>query len=101
MYHGFRSLNHNIYKENLDIAAKLDLTLNLIYQDRNGILDIAKIFKENGSESNYFTSGSPIMIKNFKNKLIKKGIHKESVLTDDWEKSGIYLKEENTVTWKN
>lgn len=59
MYHGFRSLDHNIYKENLDIVAKLDLTLNLIYQDRNGILDIAKMFEENGSESNYFISGPP------------------------------------------
>ena len=35
-------MDHNIYKE------KLNLTLNLIYQDKNGILDTAKIFEENG-----------------------------------------------------
>jgi NAD(P)H-flavin reductase len=100
IYLGFRSKDHNIYLNELDRMEQIRaIRLNsynseecnsssfvkLIYQDTDGILDIEKIFSENGFKSNYFISGPPAMIKPFKNTLIEKGVPAENVLTDDWE----------------
>jgi NAD(P)H-flavin reductase len=87
IYLGFRSKDFNIYHKELDHAGKLNLnlSLNLIYQDEKGILDINQIFEENGLSANYFISGPPVMIKNFKQALMAKGVSENQVLTDDWE----------------
>jgi NAD(P)H-flavin reductase len=89
IYLGFRSKEFNIYQSELDRACNLNLNLSLnlklYFQDTDGILDIEKIFLENGTQSNYFISGPPAMIKAFKNSLIEKGVPKGNVLTDDWE----------------
>lgn len=87
VYLGFRSKDFNIYHHDLETAGKLslNLNLNLIYQDTDGILDINKIFEENGTAANYFISGPPAMIKSFKNALIELEVPEENVLTDDWE----------------
>ena len=53
------------------------------YQDKDGVIDIDKIYTENGAASNYFISGSPVMIKSFKNALVEKGVPLSNVLTDD------------------
>lgn len=84
-YLGFRSNEFNIYQNELDRACNLNLNLNLFFQDTDGILDIAKIFDQNGIESNYFISGPPAMIKAFKQTLISKGVAASNILTDDWE----------------
>ncbi|WP_163712886.1 ferredoxin--NADP reductase [Mangrovibacterium lignilyticum] len=86
-YLGFRTNDFNIYQKELEEASSLNLNLNLslIYQDTSGILDINQIFAENGQTANYFISGPPIMIKDFKNKLVKNGVPPHQVLTDDWE----------------
>ena len=86
-YLGFRSNNFNIYQKELKqaISFNSNLTLNLIYQDKSGILDINKIFEENGMYANYFISGPPAMIKNLKQALVSKGVDEKQVLTDDWE----------------
>ena len=55
------------------------------YEDKDGVIDIQKIYKENEAESNYFISGPPAMIKAFKNSLLHLGVLAEDVLTDDWE----------------
>jgi predicted ferric reductase len=87
LYAGFRDETMNLYKEELEIAQKINdsLAVNLVYQDKEGILDIEKILNENSAKSSYFISGPPVMIKNFKQSLINKGVPEQNVLTDDWE----------------
>ena len=87
LYAGFRTEDINLYKAELEIAKKINSTLevHLVYQDKDGILDIEKILNENTSTSSFFISGPPIMIKTFKQVLISKGIPENQVLTDDWE----------------
>jgi predicted ferric reductase len=87
LYAGFRDKSMNLYQSELKKAKIInsELEINLVYQDRDGILDINKILTENGTNACYFISGPPIMIKNFKQALISKGIPELNVLTDDWE----------------
>ena len=85
IYLGFRSKAFNIYNEDLIRSYNLSKFVKLYNEDIDGILDIQSIFKENGTTSNYFISGPPTMIKNFKQTLIENGVPIENVLTDDWE----------------
>ena len=59
--------------------------ITIFFENKDGIIDIAKIQELNGNDSSYFISGPPAMIKIFKEKLIELGVPKENVLTDDWE----------------
>ncbi len=54
-------------------------------QESDGVIDIEEIFLDNGIHSNYFISGPPAMIKNFKQTLLSNGVPTRNVLTDDWE----------------
>lgn len=92
IYLGFRSQAYNLYQAELDKMYKIrENSLNssefvkLVYEDKDGILDIEKILHENTSNSSFFISGPPVMIKNFKQTLINKGVPEQNVLTDDWE----------------
>lgn len=87
LYAGFRTEDMNLYMAELEIAKKINsgLEINIVYQDRDGILDINKILRENGMDASYFISGPPVMIKIFKQTLISKGVSESNVLTDDWE----------------
>ena len=85
IYIGFRSKEYNIYQSELDRSYNSNSFVQLFFQDTEGILDIKKIFEENGQTVNYFISGPPIMIKNFKQMLIESGVPTKNVLTDDWE----------------
>ncbi|MGB4415282.1 MAG: FAD-dependent oxidoreductase [Paludibacter sp.] len=92
IYLGFRSQAYNLYQAELDKMYKIrENSLNssefvkLVYEDKDGILDIEKILNENTSNSSFFISGPPVMIKNFKQTLINKGVPEQNVLTDDWE----------------
>ena len=87
LYAGFRDESMNLYKSELEIAQKINsgLEIHLVYQDKDGILDIEKILNENTLNSSFFISGPPIMIKSFKQTLISKGVPEQNVLTDDWE----------------
>jgi len=83
IYLGFRSKEFNIYSGEIN---SLGSCIPKIYnQDIDGVIDIQKIFNENGIESNYFISGPPAMIKAFKNTLSGKGVPANKILTDDWE----------------
>ena len=85
IYLGFRSKKFNIYQQEL-AQLKNDLaTVKLWCQDIGGVLDINTIYSENGIDSDYFISGPPAMISNFKNYLIGAGVPTARVLTDDWE----------------
>ena len=92
IYLGFRTEGHNIYEEELsrmmairDIRPSADGFVKSYNQDTDGVIDIEKIFDQNGVDSNYFISGPPVMIKLFKQSLIQKGVPAGNVLTDDWE----------------
>ena len=76
---------HETFKEYSKPRIYLGSVIKFYYQDKDGIIDIEKIFMENGISSDYFISGPPIMIKTFKTILINKGISPSSILTDDWE----------------
>jgi len=86
IYLGFRSKEFNIYEKELTtICNNFSDSLKLVYQNVEGILDIKSIFEGNGTQSIYFISGPPIMIKDFKRYLIDNGINENAVITDDWE----------------
>ena len=83
IYLGFRSKSFNIYKNELNAVKSCDPK---IYNENvDGILDIQYIFSENGTNSDYFISGPPMMIKAFKKALITQGVPGNHVLTDEWE----------------
>lgn len=83
IYLGFRSEKHNIYLEENERIAKFHPVIH--YENRNGMLDINRIFEENGSDTDYFISGPPAMIRAFKSVLMDKGVAASQVFTDDWE----------------
>jgi NAD(P)H-flavin reductase len=85
IYLGFRSQKYNGYQDELEQSCNSLKSLKYFYEDDVGILNINQIFDENSIDSNYFISGPPAMIKNFKNTLIEKGVPAANVLTDDWE----------------
>jgi len=85
IYLGFRSKEYNIYQDELECSCNSNLFVKLFLEDTDGVIDIHSIFNDNGSNSNYFISGPPIMIKAFKNTLLEKGVTPNNVLTDDWE----------------
>lgn len=96
IYLGFRSKEYNIYVteireicnnscNSINCNSLNSNSLKLVYQDKDGILNINSIFAENGYDSTYFISGPPIMIKNFKIYLLDNGVQENKVITDDWE----------------
>lgn len=85
IYLGFRTNDFNIYQSELDRSCNSSKFMKLFIEDTDGVIDIAEIFKSNGTNSNYFISGPPAMIKAFKQILIAKGVPTNNVLTDDWE----------------
>lgn len=85
IYLGFRSKDYNIYLDELERSYSSEKFVKSFYQDTDGVIDINQIFSENGTSSNYFISGPPVMIKTFKEALVKQGVSNENVLTDDWE----------------
>ena len=87
LYAGYRAETFNLYSDAIELANKInpDFVVHNIYQDKNGVLNIERIFAENGADASYFISGPPVMIKLFKNSLIEKGVKTSNILTDDWE----------------
>jgi len=85
IYLGFRSIDYNIYQDELERSCNSNSHMQLYFQDEVGVIDVNQIFLDNGIDSNYFISGPPAMIKAFKQTLIAKGVPAGNVLTDDWE----------------
>jgi len=84
---GVREERYHIYDAELQDAQTRNagFQIHTVCQDREGVLDIAKIFSAHGQDATYFISGPPIMIANFKNYLLSHGLAPEQVCTDDWE----------------
>jgi len=83
IYLGFKSLSFNIYLEELKSIKSKDPMI--YYEDKDGLLDIDLIFRENSTECSYFISGPPVMIKKFKEVLVLNGVTSNLIMTDDWE----------------
>lgn len=89
IYLGFRNESFNIYKKELSFVKRCDRSVDdritIFYENEKGVIDINRIFVENGTSSSYFISGPPVMIKLFKKSLLEKGVSAINILTDDWE----------------
>jgi ferredoxin-NADP reductase len=87
LFAGFRNKSFNHYKDELEGAKRINHQFKYIpvYQDKDGILDISEIFSCSKSNSSFFISGPPQMIKSFKKTLIDMRVRAENILTDDWE----------------
>lgn len=86
LYVGFRNSDYHIFRNELEKARKIneEFSINIIFQDEHGMLDIEKIYNNHGDKV-YFISGPPQMIKNFKNYLLQKGVNDYRIIADDWE----------------
>lgn len=84
IYLGFRSREYNLYQAELSSSFIIGNMLNIIFQDEDGVLDINRIFSENGIASIYFISGPPNMINSFRTALIENGVAETNIITDDW-----------------
>lgn len=87
LYAGYRNKDFNIYKTELEKASIINPEFRIynLYEDRDGMLDIEKIYKENENKPSYFISGPPVMIKLFKQRLLSFGVLESNVFTDEWE----------------
>ncbi|HAH30711.1 MAG TPA: hypothetical protein DCL44_00170 [Elusimicrobia bacterium] len=87
LYFGLRSLSHHLYAADLEKALGVNpsFSVKLQNEEKDGRLDIQKIFGENGPSAVYFISGPPVMIKSFKSFLASNGVPPENIRTDDWE----------------
>lgn len=87
LYFGIRNEAFHLYEREFNCAKAINpsLTIDVVNEQLDGILNIEKIFKGNGTGSVYFVSGPPKMISLFKNSLIEFGVEGHLVLTDDWE----------------
>jgi predicted ferric reductase len=87
LYFGVRNENYHIYKAEFAKALKINPTICIktVYAETDGMLNIEKVFSENGTAPVYFLSGPPLMIKTFRKRLIAFGIPDSRVRTDEWE----------------
>jgi ferredoxin-NADP reductase len=87
LYFGVRKNTYNIYNNDFDMALKINPNLNIEfkYQDVDGLIDIERIYTENGTKSIYFISGPQLMISSFKSRLLDLGVSDNFVKTDEWE----------------
>jgi ferredoxin-NADP reductase len=87
LYLGFRNRDLHFYQKELEKAKQLnsELRITVFYQDTDGIIDIEQIYSSHSDAEAFFISGPPVMIKNFKQYLMRKEIDENKVKTDDWE----------------
>lgn len=85
IYLGYKNEDYYIYQKEFATIKNDNAQITIFYENKDGVIDIARIYEQNGNDSSYFISGPPVMIKIFKEKLIELGVPRESVHTDDWE----------------
>jgi len=82
IYVGFKSPDFNIYQNELE---QIKDKTTIFYENEVGQIDMKKIFENHGTNSCYFLSGPPEMIKSFKIYLLEQKVSETNLLTDDWE----------------
>jgi len=87
LYAGFRNENYNLYLNELELAKKINkgLEVQFVYENKDGLLDIEKIYLKSYKDSTFFISGPLEMIRLFKSYLLNQGISSVQIKTDDWE----------------
>jgi ferredoxin-NADP reductase len=87
LYAGFRTAKMNLYNKEIEAATQINPKLKsyFVFQDKDGILDIEKIYQQETKTGSYFISGPPEMINKFKTILLQHGVAMEQIKTDDWE----------------
>ena len=87
LYLGLRNPHYHIYKSEFARGKEINpaLTMTIVYAESDGFMNIENIFNRHGSDSVYFLSGPPDMIKNFKAALLQRGLSEKQVRTDEWE----------------
>ncbi len=87
LYAGFRNQQMNLYAKELSKAKEINAGFKwqMVYEDADGRLNIQDVLDQCGTESTFFISGPPTMIKTFKMFLLQAGVRQNNVLTDDWE----------------
>jgi ferredoxin-NADP reductase len=83
IYLGFKSKLYNVYENELD-RIKFCKS-KIFYEDVDGLLDIKYILVENGTDKDFFISGPPLMIREFKKSLISCGVNDSQVFVDEWD----------------
>ena len=87
LYLGVRSSSYDLYQDEINKSYKINSSFKhlIVNQETDGILNIENIFKTHDSDSTYFISGPPVMIKTFKDFLLSNKVNPENIRTDDWE----------------
>lgn len=87
LFLGLREKKYHIYQEELDVARKINsnFVVNIVYEDKDGMLNIENIYKNYGNGSVYFLSGPQQMLVNFKEYLSDTDVSREDIITDEWE----------------
>lgn len=87
LYAGFRSQEANLYGKELALARDINpgLQTQIMYDDKEGLLNIADIMQNSHQDASYFISGPPKMIHSFREYLIVNNVPGDRVITDDWE----------------
>jgi predicted ferric reductase len=87
LYLGLKDSRHNIYFHELSNAADINpvFKICIFHEDREGLIDIDSVFRENGFDAIYYMAGPPAMIKLFSQNLLEKGVKISRIITDDWE----------------
>lgn len=87
LYLGVRGEKYNIYASELTEAKEINpgFRVEVVPQDIDGVLDIDRIFKDNGMIATYFISGPQTMISTFSSRLISLGADQGRIKTDEWE----------------
>ncbi|MFH0734343.1 MAG: FAD-dependent oxidoreductase [bacterium] len=84
IYLGFRKQEYNLYNDEISNIKNTSKSIQMIYENVDGIINIETIYKKNDKNSSYFISGPPIMIKSFKNYLMQQCVEESKIFTDDW-----------------
>jgi ferredoxin-NADP reductase len=84
IYLGFRSREYNIYHHELNNLYNSTESIKYFYENYDGAIDISRILDDNRNDHDYFISGPPLMIKIFKDFLIKNNVASNQIKTDDW-----------------
>jgi aquacobalamin reductase/NAD(P)H-flavin reductase len=87
LYLGVREEIYNIYTPELVRAKEINpgFRVEVVYQDRDGFLNIDHMFNHKGLLATYFISGPQNMISTFKSQLVSLGLDSGRIKSDEWE----------------
>lgn len=87
LFLGLREEKYHIYREEVNVAKKININLvvNIVYENTDGMLNIESIYKNYRNGFVYFLSGPQQMLTNFKEYLHNTGLNVDNIITDEWE----------------